>query len=450
MSVAEPGVSVTKPANSDLEVTSNDMKRVALASFIGSTIEWYDFFLYASAAALVFSSQFFPSSDPLSGTLLAFATFGVAFVARPIGGIVAGHLGDRIGRKRTLIFTLLLTGISTGLIGFVPTTAHIGVIAPILLVVLRTCQGLGVGGEWGGGALIAVEHAPRHRRGFYGTWPQLGTPAGMLLATAAISAVSALPNEDFLSWGWRLPFIASFALVGVGIYIRLGIAEPAVFKIAQDNASAKERLPILTVLRHYPRTVLLAAGIRFSDNVLYYTFAIFSLTYLTTALDLPRSTALWGVLTATFLELFTMPMFGALSDRVGRKPVVAVAAIATIASPFIWFPLVNTRNPLLIIVASVIVLSIVHSAVYSCISAWLAEMFGTKVRYSGISLGYQLGSLLAAAPVPLIATAMLQKYPSSIWPLAMIVVIGGTVTLVSALAARDDSQKVEDPLDREI
>jgi MHS family shikimate/dehydroshikimate transporter-like MFS transporter len=383
-----------------------NMGKIAAASFIGSAIEWYDFFLFGTAAALVFSKIYFPTSDPLSGTLLAFATFGVGFFARPLGGIIAGHLGDRIGRKKTLVGTLLLMGIATALVGVVPNYQTIGALAPVLLVTLRVLQGLGVGGEWGGAALLAVEHAPKDKRGFYGSWPQMGVPAGLLLSSGAFAIMSQLPEDEFLSWGWRLPFLASAILVIIGLIIRAKITEPPSFQKILDSKT-QVKSPIMEALRKYPKEVALSAGIRFADNVLYYVFATFGLTYMTTQLGLPRSVALAGVLIASAIELITMPLFGALSDRIGRRPVVLTGAVIMVAMAFPFFWLVGTGSPLAVIIACVITIAGAHSMVFAPISAWFAEMFGAGIRYSGVSVGFQMGSLIAGAPTPFLATYLL-------------------------------------------
>lgn len=416
------------------------MAKIAAASFIGSAIEYYDFFLFGTAAALVFGKLFFPSADPLSGTLLAFATFGVGFFARPLGGIIGGHLGDKIGRKKTLVATLLLMGAATTAVGLLPSYEVIGMWAPIALVALRLLQGLGVGGEWGGAALLAVEHAPRHRRGFYGSWPQMGIPAGLLLASGAFALATMLPSSDFMSWGWRVPFIASSLLVVVGLIIRAKIAEPPAFKKVME-AKAQIKTPLLEVLRKHPKDIAVIAGIRFADNVLYYVFATFGLTYMTTQLGLPNSVALAGVLTASAIELLTMPFFGALSDRIGRRRVVLMGALLTLAMSFPFFWLVGSGNPWGVIIACILVLAGAHSMVFAPLSAWFAELFDPEVRYTGVSVGYQLGGLLAGAPAPILATYLVSVNGGAYWPVALMVALAAVITLVSALAARQ--QKVE-------
>lgn len=420
---------------------TSSIRQVATASFIGSAIEWYDFFLYGTAAALVFPALFFPDFSELTGTLAAFATFGVAFVARPIGGVVFGHYGDKVGRKTMLVLTLLIMGLATFFIGLLPSFDSIGVWAPILLVILRFAQGFGVGGEWGGAALMAVEHAPSDKRGFYGSWPQLGIPAGLLLSTAVFSAVSALMSEEqFVGWGWRIPFLLSVALVGVGLFIRLKIMEtPSFSQVKETNTEA--RMPIVEVFRTYPKAVFLAGGVRFADNVLYYVFATFVFTYTTSQLGLPRSAALVGVLIAAALEFITMPAFGALSDRVGRRPVIIGGALVMMAISFPFFWLVDTRNTLLVWLAIVLALSVSHAAVFGPIAAFFAELFDTRVRYSGTSVGYQLGSLVAGAPTPFIATALLAWSGGDPWPISLFTLAAGLVTLVCVLLTKETFQR---------
>jgi len=382
--------------------------KVALASLIGTSIEWYDYFLYGTAAALVFNKLFFPNYDPLVGTLLAFLTFSLGFIARPLGGIVFGHYGDKIGRKKMLYLTLMIMGIATALIGVLPTYATIGIWAPILLVVMRLAQGFGLGGEWGGAVLMAVEHAPPSRRGFYGSWPQIGAYIGLLTSTLVFRAVSKLPEAAFLSWGWRVPFLVSILLVIVGVWIRMTIAESPVFeKLKEQKQEAK--MPIIEAVTKHPKNILIAMGARFAENGLFYVFTVFSLTYISTYLKVPRVVGLNGLLWAAGIGIFFCPAWGALSDKVGRRPVYMYGAIACglLAFPFFW--MLGTKTPWIISMAIIIPVVMGHAAMYGPQASFLSEMFSTRVRYSGASLGYQLASIFAGGLSPLVATALLTK-----------------------------------------
>ena len=381
----------------------NSIRSVAFASFIGTTIEWYDFFLYGTAAALVFNRLFFPTFDPLTGTLAAFGTYAVGFVARPVGGIVFGHFGDRIGRKSMLVLTLMIMGVATFLIGLLPTYEQIGPWAAFLLVLLRIAQGFGVGGEWGGAVLMAVEHAPPGRRGFYGSWPQIGVPAGLLLSTAVFCLFSAMPEEQFLAWGWRVPFLLSAVLVVVGMFIRVPHRRDAVVRKVKEECR-QERQPIIEVLRQYPREVLLAMGARFAENGAFYIYSAFVLTYATQQVQLDRQMVLNGILLAAGLELAAIPFFGALSDRIGRRPVYLFGAAMTVLWAYPFFALIDTGTPTNVWLALVVAFVFSHAAMYGPQGAFFSELFGASVRYSGASLGAQLASVVAGGPAPLIAT----------------------------------------------
>ena len=391
--------------------------RVVGASVVGTTVEWYDFFLYGSAAALVFGPLFFPGDDEFVTTRAAFATYAVGFFARPVGALVFGHFGDRIGRKKLLVISLMMMGGATFCIGLLPTYPSVGVLAPILLITLRLIQGFALGGEWGGAVLIVSEHGKPEHRGFWASWPQAGAPAGNLLATGVLALLAAFQSDEaFAAWGWRIPFLLSAVLIIVGLWVRISVSESPVFLEAQRAAAAKaaetgvaEKAPIVTVLSNYKREVLTAMGARIAENVSFYLLTAFTLTYMTNVLGLDSSFALNAVLLASAVHLVTIPMWGALSDRIGRRPVYMLGAAGIGVWSFVLFGLLDSENFGLTFVAITVGL-LFHGAMYGPQAAFFSELFGTKARYTGVSVGAQLASLVAGAPAPLIALAILGSF----------------------------------------
>ncbi|MFE2600243.1 MFS transporter [Streptomyces sp. NPDC059396] len=429
-------------ASASAPPTPRSLKRIVAASLIGTTIEWYDFFLYGSAAALVFNKLFFPDSDPLVGTLLSFLTYAVGFAARPVGALVFGHFGDRVGRKKLLVLSLLMMGGATFAIGLMPTHATIGTAAPVLLTVLRLVQGFALGGEWGGAVLLVSEHGDAKRRGFWASWPQTGAPAGQLLATGVLSALTALLSDAaFTSWGWRIPFLLSGVLVLVGLWIRLSVDESPVFKAAlaqaeqRKSAAGAEKMPVVAVLRHHWRDVLVAMGARMAENISYYVITAFILVYATTAAEVSKQTALNAVLIGSAVHFAVIPAWGALSDRIGRRPVYVIGAVGVGAWMFPFFALIDTASFGNLLVAVTVGL-VLHGAMYAPQAAFFSEMFATRMRYSGASIGAQFASVAAGAPAPLIATALLADYDSST-PIALYVIAAALITVVAIACARE-------------
>ena len=417
------------------ETEKTPLRRVVMASLIGTTIEWYDFFLYGSAA-LVFNRLFFPEFDPLVGTMLAFATYALGFVARPVGGVVFGHFGDRIGRKRLLMLSLVLMGIATVLIGLLPTYAQIGVWAPIALIVLRLVQGFAVGGEWGGAVLMAAEHGDAARRGFWASWPQAGVPAGSLLAAAVLAIMAAVQTEaDFLDWGWRVPFVLSALLVVVGWYIRNRVAESPMFEAEVAAAEAPARVPAMEVLRERPKALVLGAGLRLGENISYYILTVFSLTYLVDVSHESRSVALNALLIGAAVQFFAIPLLALLSDRIGRRPVYALGAFGLAIWGFVIFGLLGSGDNASIVLALVVGL-VLHGAMYGPQAAFITELFPTRIRYSGVSIAYQLTSIVAGSLAPIIALWLYSKYDSAV-PVAIYVGVACVISGVSALLAKE-------------
>jgi metabolite-proton symporter len=425
------------------------MRRQAVfASAIGTTVEWYDFLLYGTAAALVFNKVFFPQSDPLTGTMLAFATYAVGFLARPLGGVVFGHYGDRIGRKLLLVLSLLIMGGTTVLIGLLPTFDQVGIWAPIMLVTLRLVQGFGLGGEWGGAVLMAVEHGEDRHRGLWGGLTQAGGSVGNFLATGILALAAALLSPaDFLAWGWRIPFLASAILIGIGWWARATLNEGPVFRQALAVADGAHRSPVLTTLRTRPWQVVLGGGLKFGENVSYYLMTTFGLTYLTQMLKVPRGVALLGMLVGAAVAFTTMPLWSALSDRVGRRRVYAFGAGGLVLWAFAYYPILATRSPGLI-VADLVVAMLLHSAMNGPQAAFIAEMFPTRIRYSGASLCYQVTTIVGGSWAPIVSVLLFQHFHSTV-PISAYLAISCTVSLVCALAARETAGLTFAQLDAE-
>jgi metabolite-proton symporter len=409
---------------------------VILSSLIGTTIEWYDFFLYGSAAALVFNKLFFPSFDPLVGTLLAFATYAVGFVARPLGGMVFGHFGDRIGRKKLLMWSLVTMGLATVLIGLLPSYGSIGIWAPIGLIVLRVLQGFAVGGQWGGAVLMAAEHGDAKRRGYWASWPQAGVPMGSLLSAGILALMAGVQSEaDFLAWGWRVPFLLSAILVATGWYIRNRVAESPMFEVEIEAAEAPPSAPIMEVFRERRRGVLIGAGLRVGENIVYYVLTVFSLTFLVDVAAQSRSLALDALLIGAAVQFVSIPLLAILSDRIGRRPVYAFGGFGSAVFIFFFFPMLASGNDAMIILAIVIGL-VLHASMYAPQAAFITELFPTRIRYSGVSIAYQLTAIFAGSLAPIIALWLYKDLHSSV-PVSIYVAVACAISGVSALLARE-------------
>jgi metabolite-proton symporter len=409
---------------------SAELRKAVIAATVGTTIEWYDFFIYGTAAGLIFPKLFFPNEDPLTGTLAAFATYFVGFIGRPIGAAIFGHYGDRIGRKATLIATLMLMGIATFLVAFVPSYTSIGIWGAVILTVLRTLQGIGVGGEWGGSVLISMEWARSHgSRGLVASWPQFGVPSGLFLSNLVILVVSAWTGADFASWGWRIPFFLSIVLIGIGLWIRLGILETPVFRQMVETDRI-ERTPIIEVIRRQPREIILSALLRMAEQAPFYIFTAFVFAYGVSTLKMTRDLILAAVLVASCVSFLTIPLSGHISDRIGRRNMYLVGAAATGLFGFLYFGMLDSAIPSAVFIA--IVLSLIpHDIMYGPQAALIAEAFTPRLRYSGASLGYQLASIIAGGPAPLIATALFAAYHTG-YAIAIYIAACAVVSLVSA------------------
>jgi MFS transporter, MHS family, shikimate and dehydroshikimate transport protein len=418
------------------DISDPNLRRVIFSSLIGATIEWYDFFLYGVVAGIVFNKLYFPGSDPVVSTLLAYTTFAVGFVARPLGGVIFGHFGDKIGRKSVLVMTLMIMGIATFLIGLIPTYESIGIWAPLLLLLMRILQGLGLGGEWGGAVLMAFEYAPPNRRGFFASIPQIGLAIGLCLASGMVALLSSLPEEQFLRWGWRLAFLVSAALVGVGLYIRLRILETPEF--AKVKATGQEaKIPFVDMIRQYPRNVLLGMGARYIDGVFFNVLGVFVIGYLANTLKIPRQTALLGVTFAALVMIFTIPFFGKLSDRIDRRKVYAIGSLVTALSSFAAFHFMTPgADKATLWLAIIIPFGILYASIYGPEAALFCELFDARVRFTGISFVYQFSGIFASGITPIIATALIAQGDGKPWLLCGYVLFAGVVSMICALLMR--------------
>jgi MHS family shikimate/dehydroshikimate transporter-like MFS transporter len=433
---ASPTVEPHKPVQ-PVASTPKETRKVAFASLVGTSIEWYDFFIYGQAAALVFNVLFFPELDPALGVLAGLATFGVGFVARPIGGIIFGHFGDRIGRKTALVTTLVLMGGATFLVGVLPTYEQIGLWAPILLVVLRLVQGFAVGGEWGGAVLMAVEHAPKGKRGFYGSWPQMGIPIGLISASTVLYFLSVgLPEEQFLAWGWRVPFLASMLLVIVGLVIRLKVSESPLFKKLQEEGKHL-KTPLLDVLKNAWGRTLLAIFMQASVNVGFYVIGTYSISYAATYIGMSRGETLAALMIAAVLDLIAIPLWATLSDRIGRKPVLIFGSIFLGAFMYPFFLMVQSGDVVQLTIAISVGMVFGHAPCYALLASMLSETFDAKSRYSGVSLAYQLSGALISGPTPFVAAALVIGADGSFAPVVIMAIVAALVSVICLMFMRE-------------
>jgi MFS transporter, MHS family, shikimate and dehydroshikimate transport protein len=414
--------------------------KVVWASTFGTIIEWYDFFIYGIAAATVFGKEFFPSSDPVVSTLAAFSVFAVGYIARPLGGILFGHFGDRIGRRSMLVTSIMMMGLGTFLVGLLPTFAQVGAWAPVLLILLRIVQAVGIGGEWGGAVLMVAESAPIDRRGFYGSIVQMGNPIGRLLASGVFALATRLPASEFSTWGWRLPFLASFVLVVVGVFIRTQLVETPAFDDLK-KADQTSSIPLIEVWSSYRRETLIAIGLKVTEVAWVNVLSVFAVGYLTNQLGMSQSLILDAVTLATVVELVVMPSTGWLSDRVGRRPLYLFGTIfgAIFAFPFFW--MLETRDPVLVVTTIVVGISMCQGIVFALHASFMPEMFGTRVRYSGISLGFQVGAAIGGGITPLLAAAVTGWSHGATWPISVFMVLLSGATTAAVLLSRERSRE---------
>lgn len=424
-----------------------ELRRVVFASLIGATVEWYDFFLYGTVAGIVFSKLYFPVKDPVISILLAYTTFAVGFVARPLGGIIFGHFGDRIGRKSMLVLTLMIMGVATALIGLLPTYQQIGMAAPVLLLVLRVLQGIGLGGEWGGAVSMTYEYAAEKDRGLFASFPQIGLSIGLCLSAGIVALASSLPETAFLTWGWRVGFLFSVVLVAVGLYIRLRILETPEF--ARIKALRQEvKVPFANMIREYPRNIILGMGARYIDGVFFNVFAVFSISYLVNTVHIDRTVALWGVFASALVMVVFIPVFGKLSDKWGRGVTYGIGSLLLAISAFPAFWLMSGGNIVAIYLAMIIPFGIIYAMCYGPEAALFCDLFDARVRYTGISFVYQFSGIFASGITPIIATYLIAENGNRPWYLCAYVVFAALISAASAFAIKSKASErpVADPV----
>lgn len=425
------------------------MTRVWIASLVGSSIEWFDYFLYGTVAALVFNQVFFAAEDPTVGLMLAYASFALAFFIRPLGGIIFSHIGDRIGRKKTLVLTLTIMGVATVLMGLLPTYEAIGVAAPILLITLRLIQGIGIGGEWGGSVLLAVEYAPKDKRGFFGAFPQMGVTIGMFLGSGALTFITSVVSaEAFVAWGWRVPFIASALLVVFGLWIRKGLDETPSFKKVQESGNIP-KLPIVDIFKTQWKEVFIAVGGKVVETAPFYIFATFIVSYGTSNLGFSNTEVLVAVMIATIITTILMPFMGGLSDKFGRKKVYIFGTVAMLLYAFPYFWLLEQRTFATLLIATILGLGIIWAPITAVLGTMFSEIFDAKVRYTGVSLGYQIGAAVAGGTAPLVATALLVQFNNSYIPVALYIILTSLISLLAVWAVKEKSNQELDEFEEE-